>query len=112
MSICRLTNCRAKPPWMCEDGCRRVPNGIFDVLNVGFGLYSPFPDALLGAVRTGGYLLVPTCFKKSRRDAGYCHEDLTLFRKMADGKIERVSSVSPKTVIPRVEGEFVDVSRP
>merc|ERR1712228_760303 len=93
-------------------GCERgmsVPNETFDVLNVGFGLFPPFPHSLLRTVRTGGFLLIPACFQSD--GSQYCNEKLTLYRKQTNGNVTEVQNMSISVESPRIPGKFVVVSR-
>ncbi|CAE8621066.1 unnamed protein product [Polarella glacialis] len=107
MTLNALPTCsQSSPsPFGCGSGSTNVPQEAFDVLNVGFRLFPPFPAALLQTVRTGGYMLIPTCFAKE--DKEYCQERLTLYRKQADGQVIEVQRVNASVLSPKVEGKFV-----
>eukprot|EP00928_Gymnodinium_smaydae_P062945 TRINITY_DN46666_c0_g1_i1.p1 TRINITY_DN46666_c0_g1~~TRINITY_DN46666_c0_g1_i1.p1 ORF type:complete len:401 (-),score=36.43 TRINITY_DN46666_c0_g1_i1:218-1420(-) len=110
MTVQRLKDCETRGPWRCDESEMQVPEEVFDLLNVGFGLASPFPKRLLKVIRPGGYMLVPTCYSQDATHPGYCNEFLTLYQKLHTGKVVRVMSVHDDHDIPRIEGRFVDAS--
>eukprot|EP00927_Polykrikos_kofoidii_P030340 TRINITY_DN26113_c0_g1_i1.p1 TRINITY_DN26113_c0_g1~~TRINITY_DN26113_c0_g1_i1.p1 ORF type:complete len:398 (-),score=55.00 TRINITY_DN26113_c0_g1_i1:44-1141(-) len=110
-TVSALPSCRkGDAPFGCDSEEKHLPTDFFDIINVGFGLFEPFPVALTRTVREGGHMLIPTCTKKSKNNTRFCDEVLTLYRRVANGELQKVTSVTHTMGTPGVNGIFVVAS--